>query len=204
MVGCSVDVELYAPVEEDRRRIRSELGLDDRDRLLVFSGSRFGPNLEALDRLKEFARTEAAFLAAERLHFLILGSIEATPSRQGAMIITGRVPQVQPYLAASDAGLNPVTSGAGSNVKLFEYLAARLPVISTLFGARGTPLKPDRDFIPFEPTQLKSALVRFVQTGDHAHWRSFARDVLERHRRSIDICDAVADAIKEAHNFPPS
>jgi len=203
IVRCSVDAELYAPVEEDRRRVRSELGLDDRDRVLVFSGSRFGPNLEALDRLKEFVRTEASFLARERLHFLILGSIEATPSREGAMIVTGRVPQVQPYLAASDAGLNPVTSGAGSNVKLFEYLAARLPVISTPFGVRGTPLKPDLDFIPFEPAELKSALVKFVATGDRAYWCSFARDVLNRHRCSIDIGDAVAAAIREAHNFPP-
>lgn len=202
IVRCGVDVELYAPLEEDRRRVRSELGLDARDRLLVFSGSRFGPNLEALDCLKEFVRAEAAFLAHERLYFLILGSIEATPRREGAMIVTGRVPQVQPYLSASDAGLNPVTSGAGSNVKLFEYLAARLPVISTPFGVRGTPLQPGLDYIPFEPSELKSALVKFVSTGDHAYWRAFARDVLDRYRRSIDIGDAVADAIKEARNFP--
>ena len=202
IVPCGVDVKLYAPVEEDRKRVRSELGLDDRDWLLVFSGSRFGPNLDALDRLKEFVRTEAAFLARERLHLLILGSIEAIPRREGAMIVTGRVPQVQSYLAASDAGLNPVTSGAGSNVKLFEYLAARLPVISTPFGARGTSLKPDLDFIPFESAELKSALVKFVATGDHTYWRSFAREVLNRHRRSIDIGDAVADAIREAQNFP--
>jgi len=203
IVRCGVDVELYTPHEADRRRIRGELGLQERDRLLVFSGSRFGPNLEALERLKEFVRSESAFLARERLHFLILGSIEPTARRLGPLIVTGRVPLVQPYLAASDAGLNPVTSGAGSNVKLFEYLAARLPVLSTLFGARGTPLKPDVDFIPFEPADLKSALQTFVAAGDNAYWRAFALDVLSRHRRSIDIGDAVADAIKEARDFPP-
>lgn len=203
IVRCGVDVELYAPLEEDRGRIRRELGLEERDRLLVFSASRFGPNLEALDRLKEFAQSEAAFLARERLHFLILGSIEASARRAGPLIITGRVPLVQPYLAASDAGLNPVTSGAGSNVKLFEYLAARLPVLSTLFGARGTPLKPDVDFIPFDSAGLKNALAKFVAAGDNAYWRGFAREVLSRHRRSVDIGDAVADAIKEARNFPP-
>jgi hypothetical protein len=202
IVRCAVDVELYQPVEEDRRRVRSELGLEDRDRLLVFSGSRFGPNLDALDRLTEFARAEAAFLARERLHFLILGSIAAAPSRDGAMIVTGRVAQVQPFLAASDAGLNPVTSGAGSNVKLFEYVAAHLPVISTRFGTRGTPLDPEQDFIAFEPAELKAALVKFVAAGDHAYWRAFAEDVLNRHRRSIHIDYAVADAIKEARGFP--
>ena len=70
----------------------------------------------------------------------------STPVREGAFIATGPVPEVLPYFAAADAGLNPITRGSGSNVKLFEYLAARLPVISTLFGVRGTNLVPDADF----------------------------------------------------------
>ena len=81
-------------------------------------------------------------------------------------------------------------------------MAARLPVISTLFGTRGTPLKPERDFIAFEPAELKSALLKFVAAGDRAYWRAFAEDVLNRHRRSIHIGDAVADALKEARGFP--
>jgi hypothetical protein len=40
-------------------------------------------------------------------------------------------------LAAADAGLNPVTSGGGSNVKLPTYLGAGLAVVSTPFGLRG-------------------------------------------------------------------
>ena len=40
--------------------------------------------------------------------------------------MTGPVPEVLPYFAASDAGLNLVTRGSGSNVKLFEYLAAQI------------------------------------------------------------------------------
>ncbi len=203
IVRCGVDTDAYVPVADDRRRVRNELGLADDDWLMVFSGSRFGPNLDALDRLKQFARNEAAFLAQQRVHFLVLGSIEPKASREGALISTGRVPSVKPYFAASDAGLNPMTLGAGSNVKLFEYLAARLPVISTAFGARGTELQPERDYIPFEPAELKGAIAKFVSSGTRAYWREFAEAVLTRHRRSIDIGEAVADAIKGVRDFPP-
>ncbi len=40
-------------------------------------------------------------------------------------------------LAAADIAVNPVESGSGSNVKMFEYLAAGLPVVTTPAGARG-------------------------------------------------------------------
>jgi hypothetical protein len=48
-----------------------------------------------------------------------------------------------PWLHAADAGLNPVTRGGGSNVKLATYLAAGLAAVSTPFGVRGyAPLAP--------------------------------------------------------------
>lgn len=201
IVRCGVDTDAYIPATHDRRRVRSELGLNDDDCLIVFSGSRFGPNLDALERLRQFSQDEAAFLALERVYFLILGSLEPKAYRDGALIATGRVAAVKPYFAASDAGLNPVTLGAGSNVKLFEYLASRLPVISTAFGARGTELLPERDYIPFEPGELKSAISRLI--SKRAQWREFAESVVARHRRSIDIGQGVADAISGVRNFPP-
>jgi glycosyltransferase involved in cell wall biosynthesis len=36
-----------------------------------------------------------------------------------------------------DYAINPMFSGAGTNVKMFEYMAAGLPIISTPFGVRG-------------------------------------------------------------------
>jgi glycosyltransferase involved in cell wall biosynthesis len=44
-------------------------------------------------------------------------------------------------LNASDIALNPVTSGSGSNLKLLEYIAYSIPVITTPFGLRGYALK---------------------------------------------------------------
>lgn len=40
-------------------------------------------------------------------------------------------------LKASDAALNPLTYGSGTNLKMLDYMAAELPIITTPIGARG-------------------------------------------------------------------
>lgn len=196
-----VDPKAYAAPDGARDRIRAELGLSEADHLLVFSGSKFRPNLEALQVVKAFCVAEAAFLARERVYILALGSMCAAPDRQGALITTGRVVDVVPYFAAADAGLNPITSGSGANVKLFEYLAARLPIISTLFGVRGTVLQADVDFLAYSSENFKSVIERFVHERTRAQWRSQADDVWNRHRNSCDIEALVRDVIVQLPEF---
>jgi glycosyltransferase involved in cell wall biosynthesis len=200
-IRCGVDSRAYVAVPGVRERVRGELGLTDEDWLLVFSGSRYGPNVEAFEVLKEFCRTEAQFLAENRLYFLALGSMAASPLRDGALIVTGPVPEVIPYFAAADAGLNPITRGSGSNVKLFEYLVARLPVISTQFGVRGTELKPEIDYLPFASGELKGALQQFIEVRTREEWRKHAGLVLSRHFRFCDIQELVKDAVAQLPEF---
>ena len=53
------------------------------------------------------------------------------------MLAVGFVQSLAPLLAAADVAVNPVESGSGSNVKLAEYVAAGVPVVTTSFGLRG-------------------------------------------------------------------
>lgn len=201
MIRCGVDPDSYVVPAGTRERVRALLGLDDAARLLIFSGSSFAPNLQALAELREFCRLESDFLARARVHVLALGSMVAAPFRDAALIATGRVPEVAPYFAAGDAGLNPVTSGSGANVKLFEYLATRLPVISTPFGVRGTPLQPHVDYVPYAPGALKDAIEHFLRARSPLEWREHAEVVWARHRRSCNIEDLVRDALAQVPEF---
>jgi glycosyltransferase involved in cell wall biosynthesis len=174
---------------------------------LVFAGSGFGPNLDALVTLREFCRDHADFLAREHIYFLLLGSMTPAPSRDGALIATGRVPEVASYFAAGDAGFNPITRGSGANVKLFEYLAARLPVISTAFGVRGTALEPEVDFVLYSPESaagpqsLLGALERFLHGRTRDGWRGHAEQVWRRHKKTLDIQELVRDAVAQLPEF---
>ncbi len=194
IVRCGVDPRLYAFSPGMRAQIRAELGLTDADRVLVFSGSGFAPNVEALREIRDFCRAEADFMARSRVFILVVGSVSSQPYREGSLIVTGPVPEVVPYFAASDAGLNLVTRGSGSNVKLFEYLAARLPVISTVFGVRGTQLTAFTDYLPCSRNDLQEVIVRFLG-HDREFWRMQAEEVWNRHKRSCDIQDLINDAI---------
>jgi len=200
IVRCGVDPRLYAFPADVRPRMREQLELNHEDWLFVFSGSGFAPNVEAFSEIQKFAEAEAETLARHRIYILVVGSVSAKAYRQGALIVTGPVADVVPYFAASDAGLNLVTRGSGSNVKLFEYLAARLPVISTAFGVRGTELVPFADYLPCSRGDLKDVLLRFIG-NDRAHLRAQAEDVWNRHQRSCDIQPLVNDAISMMPGF---
>jgi len=201
IIRCGVDAAAYEVPPGTRERVRAELGLADTDRLLIFSGSGYAPNVEAVEDLRRFCQQEASFLAAEKIRILILGSVMTAPVREGAFMATGRVPEVAPYLAAADAGVNAVTRGSGANVKLFEYLAARLPIISTEFGVRGTPLIAQTDYLPYARGELRGAIERFLRDGDREQWLVRASAVWARHRNSCDIQALVLEAIESLPEF---
>jgi hypothetical protein len=194
IVRCGVDPRLYITSAEMRLQTRAKLGLGDEDWLLIFSASNFGPNYEALKDIEEFCVAEAEFLAQSRVYILVVGSVSSQAYRRGALVVTGRVPEVLPYFAASDAGINLVTRGSGSNVKIFEYLAARLPILSTVIGVRGTELTAFADYLPCSRNDLKEVIRRFIGS-ERKVWRAKAEDVWDRHRGSCDIQCLVNDAI---------
>lgn len=195
IVRSGVDPFAYVMPAGTREATRAELGVAEDEHLVVFSGSAFGPNAEALKVLKNFADAEAGWLLERRIRLLILGAMEPAPYRRGALIATARVPVTTPYFLAADAGLNPVTTGSGANVKLFEYLATRLPVISTTFGVRGSAMQAERDYISYQPLNPKPAFETLVQARSRADWRSYAEAVWQRHKSDCDIRELVQQAV---------
>jgi hypothetical protein len=207
-VGSGVDANRYVVPAGTREQVRAELGIAAHEKLLVFAGSYFGPNLDALSRIQQFATDHRDELKSLGLRLLLLGAMVPTAYRDGPIIATGRVPETAPYFAAADAGLNPVELGSGANAKLFEYITCRLPVISTRFGVRGSQLQKDRDYIELDWNDPLQALRRFAaQSTDH--WRRFAEAVWENHWQDCDIREMVRRAAAvtpglSAESSPPT
>lgn len=132
--GFSPEEVAYSP-EPIKAKVKQGLALNNKPTAL-FMGSWHGPNLEAIQFLIALAP------ALPDVIFLIAGSgglkfaDNAVPDN---VILLGVLDEEekQVILSAADIALNPMVSGSGSNLKMLDYLAAGLPIVSTPFGARG-------------------------------------------------------------------
>lgn len=186
IIGSAVDPAEYRAGADVRAATRAALGIGPDERVLLFSGSRFTPNLQAWARIQAYCEANQAWLRSRGIRVLVVGSIEPQPYRDGVIVCAGRVDSIAAYFAAADAGFNPVDIGSGANVKLFEYLAARLPVISTAFGVRGSELVAHDDYIPCDAADYTPALTEWAARTDAA-WAAHAEQVWQRHRHYCDI-----------------
>ena len=59
--------------------------------------------------------------------------------------VTGTVPDIRPYLWGSAVSIVPLRIGGGTRLKIYEAMAARIPVVSTTVGAEGLTVNPPSD-----------------------------------------------------------
>ncbi len=65
---------------------------------------------------------------------------EAAKNNPG-IVVTGKVPDIRPYLAAASVVVVPLLEGGGTRLKILEAFAAARPVVSTSKGAEGLKVK---------------------------------------------------------------
>jgi glycosyltransferase involved in cell wall biosynthesis len=59
--------------------------------------------------------------------------------------VTGTVPDVRPYLWGSTVCIVPLRIGGGTRLKIYEAMAAKIPVVSTTLGAEGLDVRHGED-----------------------------------------------------------
>lgn len=109
----------------------------------IFMGSDYQPNHEAAEYILSIAPR------LPEVYFVIAGGVgngikkpDINNKYEGYsnnVRITGSIDEETKikYYAASDVALNPIKSGSGTNIKMFEYMAAGIPIITSKTGARG-------------------------------------------------------------------
>lgn len=89
---------------------------------------------------------------AQEARFVVVGrdppqEIRALADTGRNIEVTGTVKDVRPYLRSAHAMVVPLRIGGGTRLKIFEAMAAEVPVISTSVGAEGLPLEHARHFL---------------------------------------------------------
>jgi glycosyltransferase involved in cell wall biosynthesis len=131
--------QIPAVGEDEKARIKGKLRLDGRP-LAIFLGSLYPPNVEAANFI---CRKLAP--ALPEVTFAICGGVGQglgkSPATQESsnVRLTGFIEEREKlfYLGAADLAVNPMFSGSGTNVKMFEFMAAGLAILTTPVGARG-------------------------------------------------------------------
>jgi glycosyltransferase involved in cell wall biosynthesis len=131
--ACAIPTELS---QEARTRMREGFGIRPEAVVVVFVGSRSHlPNVEAASAIEELI-APAVIAKDRRAQFVIAGSGFPIVARKNVNYV-GYVERIQHLLLSSDIAIAPIERGAGVKMKVIEYMAAGLAIVSTRKGTEG-------------------------------------------------------------------
>lgn len=169
--GADCEQVCFTAVEQ-RMKNKQRLGLEQ-NTIGVFMGSWHQPNLEACERIFEIA------VQCPEIQFLLMGSQcdffkgKKLPENVGLLGVVSEEAKAKIFETV-DFALNPMMSGSGTNLKMFDYMAAGIPVITTEFGARGIEDKKGMIVAAVEDMPghiLEFSLAKMQEKVEYA-WRS--------------------------------
>ncbi|WP_160358153.1 glycosyltransferase family 4 protein [Clostridium chromiireducens] len=134
--------------------------------LVTFVGSGHAPNVEAAKYIIE----ELSAKHSDKI-FIIIGSVcDAFRNMNVSknVMLFGRLDKEYKdfLLFSSDIALNPIMSGAGSNLKLAEYFAFGIPTITTEFGCRGYNIENEKHAIICNTNDIDSKINMLINDNN--------------------------------------
>jgi len=153
------------PTSQERRAAaRKSLNIGASEFVAIFIGSPYGPNNQAaVFILQELAPT------MEHVTFVIAGGVgQGLKTTLPNVRITGLLNEFDKacWLHASDIAVNPMQSGSGTNIKMFDFMAMGLPVVTTAVGARGieTGGRCAMEITRPSATEFKASIMKLLDT----------------------------------------
>lgn len=160
-VPTGVDVDFFRPSDPVERTAD-----------LLFSGSMdWLPNIEAIEYflseifpLIRAKRPDTTFVIAGRSPDpAVLRAAERFPG----VMVTGSVPDMRPYLWSSKISIVPIRIGGGTRLKIYESMAAGLPVVSTSIGAEGLDYTKGKDILIADtPEAFAASCLRLLENPE--------------------------------------
>lgn len=189
VVPTGVDIDYFAPAS------KPEAFAD-----LTFVGSMdWMPNIDAM----RYFLSEIFPLIRKQRPATTLGIVGRKPpaevtsltERDPLIKVTGTVPDVRPYLWGSTVSIVPLRIGGGTRLKIYEAVAAGLPVVSTTVGAEGLGLADQEEIaIADTPEAFARTCVSLLEDAER---RSQMQDAAYRTVAGAYSWDRVTDRFEE-------
>ncbi|MEQ1637208.1 MAG: glycosyltransferase [Methylococcales bacterium] len=130
---------------------------------------------------------------------LLIESSQNDPS----ILVTGRVPDVRPFMQKASVYIVPMRIGSGTRLKIYEAMSMALPMVSTRVGAEGLPIIDGEElFLRDTPEEFAEMVVNLLsdkalaqRVGQNAAktvhdkfgWKKVADDFIELCDRAINV-----------------
>lgn len=207
--ACAAAKAVVAVSEQDANLLRCELGLTNvvgavptgvdaagfalcrntkkKARSLVFLGSMdWMPNIDAVLWFAQeiFPGLKKRF---PELSLSVVGRNPTSEIKQlgktAGIEISGTVDDVKPYMGQAEVMIVPLRVGGGTRVKIFEGMAAGLPIVSTVIGAEGLPVRDGENiFLADTPESIGERIATLLQDATLRHrMGSSAADFVAKH-----------------------
>ncbi|MFT4174562.1 MAG: TIGR03087 family PEP-CTERM/XrtA system glycosyltransferase [Rhodocyclaceae bacterium] len=172
-ISNGVDAEFFSPAHA----LPSPYAAGER--AVVFTGAMdYWPNIDAVCGFAD--EVWPRLLAAQPdLRFYIVGmnpsdAVKALGRRTG-IEVTGRVPDVRPYLAHAGCVVAPLKVARGIQNKVLEAMAMARPVVASNDAAVGIEARAGRELLIADTADDMLAAIADVLTGQHAELGAQAR-----------------------------
>jgi len=179
----SIDAEEIKPAtEKEKETAKLSLELKNK-KTIIFVGTYYEPNNEALDfiikdlsKLKDYT-------------FLIVGNVNLHFQKEYAhekidnILFYGKVDweKLKLLYQASDLAINPMFHGSGINIKMLDYMATGIPVITTLTGVRGIrEAKNNENMIICEAQDFEKKIQELMNN------KKLKKDFITRSRKIVE------------------
>jgi glycosyltransferase involved in cell wall biosynthesis len=170
-VGLDVDSYEESDVERDPREIlfmgelRASFNIDALD----YFACKIFPHLDDIPDLRV---TVVGGLLPKHLTFF---------GRDERVEVTGRVPDVRPYLARAACMVVPLRFGGGLRIRILEAMMAGIPIVCSGVAIAGMDFRPDDDYLLADtPVDTASQVKRLLE--DPSLGREMARNARDRVR----------------------
>ncbi len=141
---------------------KTVLQQSDNTLICLFMGSYHGPNIEAVEQIKKIAGQ------TPNISYWIMGSVcnhhicKQLPANCHVLGLVSETEKNE-YWQYVDVALNPMLSGSGTNLKMLEYAANQIAILTTPFGLRGLEFPPQQAVMVHEITEFKNCLEQLQQ-----------------------------------------
>ncbi|MGC8744909.1 MAG: glycosyltransferase [Verrucomicrobiia bacterium] len=157
-VPTGVDIEYFKPD-----------GRLPENGLILFLGSMdWMPNIDAVEYFTEsiYHKIKTKYPEAR---FIVVGrnptkSIRDLSQKHSSIIVTGTVEDVRPFLKKASVMVVPLRAGGGTRIKIYEAMAAGVPVVSTSIGAEGLAVEHNKNIlIADSPEEFAEQTIRLLK-----------------------------------------